>query len=82
MFNRIGVVAASATLIAIAPLAASTAAVMYSEANLSASSLYYGQEHPLVPPIRNYVRSNFSGILEFSDPTTLVCNKMWVPCHF
>ncbi|GAB4230148.1 MAG: hypothetical protein Kow00121_59000 [Elainellaceae cyanobacterium] len=74
MFNRIGAVAASATLITVGTLTASMAAVINSEANLNANQVSYGQAYSATSSLddrSNLILSPTSP--ELNQPVALFC---------
>ena len=70
MLNRTGKVVASATLITVSTLAFSSAALIRSESNLSATNVDYGQERSSMSFLSD--RSNFTlpEIPNLSEPNT------------
>jgi hypothetical protein len=82
MLNRIGAVAASATLITVGTFALSGAALLRSESNVSASKVDYGQEHSSMSSVSD--RSNFSlpAIPNLSKPNTYFMYCSWNGCFW
>jgi hypothetical protein len=73
MLNRIGAVAASATLITVGTLALSGAALLRSEPNLSASKVDYGQEHSSMSSLSERFNSSLPRITDLSKPNAGFC---------
>lgn len=73
MFNRIGTLAASATLIAIGTLALSGATLTRSESSLNGNQVDNEQEHSLLSSISDLSNLNISEISDLSKPNTAFC---------
>ena len=83
MLNRIGAVAASATLITVGTFALSGAALLRSDSNLSASKVDYGQEHSsmsslsdrsnLNVPVSSSAIADFGSKLNLQQPKAFFC---------
>ncbi|MBD1893190.1 hypothetical protein [Coleofasciculus sp. FACHB-129] len=71
MLNRIGAVAASATLITVGTLALSGAALIRSESNQGASKVDYGQEHSSMSSLSDRSNLNVPAIADLNKPNVL-----------
>ncbi|MBD2743798.1 hypothetical protein [Coleofasciculus sp. FACHB-1120] len=81
MLNRIGAVAASATLITVGTLALSGAALLRSEPKLGASKVDYGQEHSSMPSSSDRFSFSLPTLDNLSKPNAFFCSSNWLRCH-